>query len=230
MKSNEDYNPMRYSSCHIRELRSIIMYELGRNIRRIRISHGETLKTLADALNLSKSTLSKYENGEIEYPSSLLPLIAGRYNVTISELYDEQILPNSHLQNELFNKLIYHKLNELDDFTLDYAYYNNILASYLKKYMSLEKPNSFDLYYTFSSFLEALEIISQNKEISDINQERLGDVFLSFFENISKIKNNDYKTNHSVFLKKLLPDVSDEAHTSWLEFERWYFRNQEDGI
>ena len=61
---------------------------IGKNIRYFRRKQNITQEQLAEYLNLSFQTISKWENG-ISLPSvTLLPAIANTFNITIDELYN----------------------------------------------------------------------------------------------------------------------------------------------
>lgn len=50
--------------------------KVGEKIKKLRKQHGLTLVQLGELINLKKSTVSKYENGEINIPSDKLEKIA----------------------------------------------------------------------------------------------------------------------------------------------------------
>ena len=226
MKPSKNYDPSSYAPDHVKEIRSQIKFSIGINVKIVRKKHDETLKTLAHALNITDATLCKYENGLIEFPSSLLLLIADRYNVPISVLYDEECFKEISLEKALFKNMISRTMSQLDDFLLDYTYYTNILLGYFQKFLSTDNPNSFDLYFALCNFLEELDIILKNDQ--NIVQQRIEDVSVKLLENLSRIRINDYNSRLSVFLNELLPNISDEWHFEWLEFEKRYFKQSEN--
>lgn len=59
---------------------------IGKNIRSLRKSHKETQEELGKVLNVSKSTISMYENGNREVDADSLHLIAKHYGITAEEL------------------------------------------------------------------------------------------------------------------------------------------------
>ena len=59
---------------------------IGENIRKMRTEQGITQEQLAEALEISPQAVSRWEN-EATYPDiTLLPIIAGYFNVTVDEL------------------------------------------------------------------------------------------------------------------------------------------------
>lgn len=61
--------------------------KIGETIKKLRMKHGMTQERLAEYLNVSYQTVSKWENG-ISLPSvPLIPSIANVFNVSIDELY-----------------------------------------------------------------------------------------------------------------------------------------------
>lgn len=70
--------------------------QLGENIKRLRKERNITQEKLAEYLNVSYQTVSKWENG-ITMPSvMILPSVANVFGVSIDELYD----PDKHTNNE----------------------------------------------------------------------------------------------------------------------------------
>ena len=77
--------------------------DLGSTIRNIRKIRGLTLQNLADIINKSKATVSKYENGEISIDILTMNEISKALKVNIDEL-----LPKKE-------KIIVEKLSEIDN-------------------------------------------------------------------------------------------------------------------
>lgn len=84
---------MNELSCHI-----------GRRIRQFRKMQGFTLQYMADQLNKSKATMSKYETGDIILDVETLYSIADLLQVSLSQLTDyrpeAEILPDGHEDTE----------------------------------------------------------------------------------------------------------------------------------
>ncbi len=162
MKPCDDYGPNIVGPCHVKEVRRHILYNLGQNIKQCRRRNEETLDELAYALNIEKSTLSKYENGELEIPSSTLPMIAGRYNASLSELFGEELPTKNNLEIELFKDMIKKIMCKIDDITLDKCYYENIFVNYFMRYLATDQLESFDTYYAVSLLLEQIDNLHIN--------------------------------------------------------------------
>jgi transcriptional regulator with XRE-family HTH domain len=63
--------------------------QVGRNIRGIRSSAGLTLTALAAGASVTKSTLSKIENGQVSAPISTLMRVAKALNVPLADFFYE---------------------------------------------------------------------------------------------------------------------------------------------
>lgn len=64
---------------------------IGRNIRTIRESVGETQQELADAIHVTKQAVSNYERGTSMPDTDMLSSIAGHYEVTLQILTDSAV-------------------------------------------------------------------------------------------------------------------------------------------
>lgn len=62
------------------------MNVFGSNLKKIRLNRSMTQGDLADALNISRSSISMYENGEREPDFETLELIADYFNVDMNHL------------------------------------------------------------------------------------------------------------------------------------------------
>ena len=75
-----------------------INMEIGKKIKNIRKSKNMTIQELADSINKSKSTVSKYENGDISVYIQTLYEISNALNVHVEQLL--YIRPNvDNIQN-----------------------------------------------------------------------------------------------------------------------------------
>lgn len=63
--------------------------KIGQNIRNLRLQSGKTLTELAKQADITKSTLSKIETGQISSPVSTLIRIAGAMDVSLTEFFQE---------------------------------------------------------------------------------------------------------------------------------------------
>ena len=68
---------------------------VGIRIRKLRKSHGEMQKDLAEALNKSESAVRMWELGKSEPDIETLKLIANRYSVSVSYLVDDNCVSPS---------------------------------------------------------------------------------------------------------------------------------------
>lgn len=72
-------------------------YNLGENIKKLRLSNNITQETMAEYLHVSYQTVSKWETGATLPSVTILPSIANMFGVSIDELYD----PETHAKDEL---------------------------------------------------------------------------------------------------------------------------------
>ncbi len=59
---------------------------IGKNIRKLRLEHGETQKQLGDALGYGPTTIANYESGYRQPDIQTAKEIAARYGVTLDAL------------------------------------------------------------------------------------------------------------------------------------------------
>jgi transcriptional regulator with XRE-family HTH domain len=215
MKFYDVYGKNNINPTCVKEVRNHLKFYLGDQIRRIRKAHHETLDELANELNIDKTTLSKYENATIEMPSTLVPLIAARYNISISELYGEE----KFSQLEDLRMMIRDILNIKGDITLDYNYFENILIKYFYSYFDTDQPRAFDMYYTFSVFLEQVDLYFD--EQNSINFEsKKNEILNNFLLQIYRILHNNYKINRSVYnISDLINILSDNKMRTWDDYD-----------
>jgi transcriptional regulator with XRE-family HTH domain len=91
---------------------------IGLNIRNIRLAGKWTLTALAHEASLTKSTLSKIENGQISTPISTLLRIAKALDVPVTKFFSEdKIEPDYVLTKKGEGKIVQH-----DGSKLGYAY------------------------------------------------------------------------------------------------------------
>ncbi len=67
------------------------MGTLGINIKKLRVSKGDTQEQLAKSLQISFQSVSKWENGIASPDIAFLPLIAEYFGVTIDELFNYKL-------------------------------------------------------------------------------------------------------------------------------------------
>jgi len=80
------------------------MVSIGKNIKRLRMSKGDTQEQFAEKLQISGQAVSKWENDAALPDISLIPLISDYFGVTIDELFDHKL--NSYTYKERFVKLM----------------------------------------------------------------------------------------------------------------------------
>lgn len=119
--------------------------KVGKNIQDLRKAHGETGPRLGDAIGVSKSAISNYENGTRRPDKDILLAIAARYSVTVEQLYngDFSNLPkikiNSAFMGEHLSEII-PVVSSLEAMTNDHfktAY--NIHSRYLRYWDNPDK-------------------------------------------------------------------------------------------
>ena len=87
---------------------------LGKQLKDIREARKLSLKDVADALHMAKSTISEYENNNIDPPSSKLISLLDFYNIEPSNFLKtgEQYINISHYSDSGKNKAIILDLEE----------------------------------------------------------------------------------------------------------------------
>jgi len=222
MKPSKQYGTDKVDSCHVLEVKRYILDELGLNIRKIRKQNNETQEELASALNITKSTLSQYENGHIDISAAIITIIAARYKVSISEIYGEEVTTENFNQIDFFKAMISNFLINENDIFLDEIYYENILSNYFNRYLATDRSDSFDTYFAVSSLLEQIDnlhIYGLNGTDYDILKSKIIDNFLN---KIDKIRVNDYTKSSSVFMNDLITTLSDEKSRNMNDFSRYF--------
>lgn len=81
------------------------MYNLSKNIANIRTKKKFTQKSLADALNVSKGTITSYESGTRIPPIDKLEEMARLFNITISDFFLEDISTISSTKSNTKSKI-----------------------------------------------------------------------------------------------------------------------------
>ncbi|HKM35920.1 MAG TPA: orotate phosphoribosyltransferase [Lachnospiraceae bacterium] len=80
------------------------MGTVGTNIKKLRVSKGDTQEQLAKSLQISFQSVSKWENGIASPDIAFLPIIAEYFGVTIDELFNYKL--NSLSYKERFIKFM----------------------------------------------------------------------------------------------------------------------------
>lgn len=81
------------------------MNSLGKSIKRLRLSKGDTQEKLAESLHISCQAVSKWENDLSTPDIAILPLIADYFGVSIDELMNHKL--KSYTQKERFVRLLH---------------------------------------------------------------------------------------------------------------------------
>lgn len=81
------------------------MYNLSKNIADIRIKKRYTQKSLADALNVSKGTITSYESGVRVPPVDKLEEMAKLFDIKISDFFKEDINTISSTKSDTNSKI-----------------------------------------------------------------------------------------------------------------------------
>lgn len=108
-------------------------YNVGENIKRIRLSRNLTLEALAnnlnakypEGINFNKGKLSKWENNKEEPMLSSIKYLADYYNVTIEDLYRGTTKSNINVIYEKLNEVRQNRVLEFAEKQLDEQ--NNII-------------------------------------------------------------------------------------------------------
>ncbi len=70
---------------------------MGENIRAIRLAANVSLTDVAKRAGITKSTLSKIENGQVSSPISTLVAVASTLSIRLAEFYREAAHPPSYV-------------------------------------------------------------------------------------------------------------------------------------
>lgn len=199
------FDPVIYESKSIKEYRERILRCLGNVIRLQRRRRNESQEMLGKALDVTKSMISRYENGESEIPASVLPIISERYNIRMSDLLMETGHKGATTPYEELNSMVLSTVNsiEKDENMLGNA---NLIANYYAKLVHTDKPESFDMYYVMLQLKNEINQIIENND----SQEDIQKVINLFTENISRMSSNDYTKNPSIFYKELIKKLEVE--------------------
>lgn len=74
--------------------------------KELRIKSGLTQQEMADKLNISRSSIGMYENGEREPSFELLETIADYFNVDMNYLLGKKNCPNTYLRDIILMKML----------------------------------------------------------------------------------------------------------------------------
>lgn len=208
-------------------------------IKYLRKLHNLTVEELAEKLNISKSSLSRFENGERELKQGLLKKLSSFFNVSVDYLLDKDTLNNETISrieedsNVPYGQTLENLANALDVST-DYiltdnkkeeinktilntpqlSHMNNLKLLRIEKNLTLrdlsEKVNI--SYVTLSRYENGLQPISEENLVILCN---FFDVSADYFLGLSDIKKPDInevlKNNDFLFaLYDQTKDLSDK--------------------
>ena len=198
-----------YESLQLIKEQDYIRITSGKSLKKFRTNFGDTQSDLAKFLQITKSTISKYESGKIEIPLSLLPFISARYNISISNFFDETPYNYHTLDTKPFLDMVN---SNSEIYKCDKHIQSKItlfIAKYIQNYMSTTNANSFDTLYTLSQFLEHIKITYTGYDDSLKKDEQIADIYRCLYQDIDRIFRNDYTNNSSLFYKEILHKYMD---------------------
>lgn len=170
------------------------LYKFSTNLKNLRLSKGLTQKQLSDILNVSRQTISNYENGSNEPDFYMIAKIADYFNCSIDSLVFDGLNTNLQNINDLLNinKLLVNK-----DTLIKQLLDNKALL-----YKNIEEID------TILSVLDSLKItnIEYSNELSTFNKidNKSNNIMdFSFYKNTKIIRASNYKNieNHDDFFK-----------------------------
>lgn len=68
--------------------RKNVSEQIGLNIKRLRKEHKKTQEQVAESIGISRAVYTRYENGQIEIPSSKMAAICQALGVSASDIFD----------------------------------------------------------------------------------------------------------------------------------------------
>ena len=125
---------------------------LGKNIKKLRTQKNMTQEDLADLLNTTAKSVSRWES-EVTYPDiTMLPLIANIFEVTVDELLDVEKVKQDEYLEELKKKAFeYQKNND----------HENELKLWQEAYKKL--PNNEHIKINLISIMNTINIVTNTK-------------------------------------------------------------------
>lgn len=156
-----------------------INIEIGKKIKNIRKSKNMTIQELADSINKSKSTVSKYENGDISVYIQTLYEISNALNVHVEQLLyirpNVDNIQNNNIVNAFFKNsskfysYIYDgRSNEIIKCVIDIISHTEDLSYKTVLYMNVKDLDNYqnceNTYYGFTKHYDTLtSMILQNQ-------------------------------------------------------------------
>ncbi|MDY4575941.1 MAG: helix-turn-helix transcriptional regulator [Intestinibacter sp.] len=158
---------------------SNINIEIGKKIKNIRKGKNMTIQELADSINKSKSTVSKYENGDISVDVQTLYEISNALNVHVEQLLyirpNIDKIHNNNIVNAFFRNsskfysYIYDgRSNEIIKCVIDIIAHTEDLSYKTMLYMNVKDFDNYqnceNTYYGFTKHYDTLtSMILQNQ-------------------------------------------------------------------
>ncbi len=90
---------------HNDDERQEIRNELGKRLKNARKSNGLTQLKVSEMTQIPKSTISKYERGITEIPSSVIPKLSLVCGITIEDLFKGMGIPNKVVLENIIDKI-----------------------------------------------------------------------------------------------------------------------------
>lgn len=102
-------------------------YNLGNNLKRLRLAKNYTQEQAAQMLNISPKSLSRWECGSTMPDVMILPEIARLYCVTVDDLYREKSMAYENYALRLLS--VYESTHDINDFFNAEREFSNLLKS-----------------------------------------------------------------------------------------------------
>jgi transcriptional regulator with XRE-family HTH domain len=111
-------------------------------IKYLRNNKNESQSYLAEIINVSLRTIQNYESGKVDVPTKKLELIAQHYDVSISELFNE----NEVIKKEVSKKLIYKGIEIPNDLIINFVSDNWSELMKDRLFLATFKGEAFEYY------------------------------------------------------------------------------------
>lgn len=150
---------------------------LGKNIKKLRIQKNMTQEDLADLLNTTAKSVSRWES-EVTYPDIiLLPLLANIFEVTVDELLDTEIIKQDEYLIELKKKAFeYQNNNDYEkELTLWQEAYKKLPNNEEIKINLISIMNTFNIITNTNTFYN--EILKLAKSILEKSTNNINRIF-----------------------------------------------------
>lgn len=205
IRKNIKFTKELYAPQDIEASRHKILLELGKKLNAARINKNDSQLNCATAVGVSKSMISRYENGECEIPASIIPILAARYDTKIQNLYGTCTERGAMSGFKNLDFLVTSIATEKQGMD---GYQNAaLIANYFATYYSCNEANSFDKLYLISELSNKLNTLLFHLEQDDLS-ENIQQIINDFIKKIELMSQNDYKENHSIFYDEIVNRIS----------------------